>query len=86
MNTFQLTVSSPDGNAFKGEVARLSVRGLEGDLAVMAGHIPFLTVVKPGEIHITEPDGTVLRGQTGGGLLTVGQDGTVLLGSLKLEK
>lgn len=37
MNTFRLTISSPDGNIFQGEAVKLSVRGIEGDLAVMAG-------------------------------------------------
>ena len=46
MNTFGLTISSPDGNIFQGEAVKLSVRGIEGDLAVMAGHIPFITAVK----------------------------------------
>ncbi|MDO5478583.1 MAG: F0F1 ATP synthase subunit epsilon, partial [Clostridia bacterium] len=43
MNTFHLTVASPDGNKFSGDVIKLDVRGTEGELAVMAGHIPFVT-------------------------------------------
>ena len=45
MNTFHLTVASPDGNKFDGEVYKLDVRGVEGELAIMAGHIPFITSV-----------------------------------------
>ena len=48
MKTFKLIVSSPDGNVFEGEIAQLILRGAGGDLAVMAGHIPFITPVKPG--------------------------------------
>ena len=47
MNTFQLNISSPDGKIFEGAVARITVRGAEGDLAVMAGHVPFITSVRP---------------------------------------
>ena len=32
MNTFPLTISDVDGNAFDGQAVRLSVRGTEGDL------------------------------------------------------
>ena len=45
MSTFHLTVSSPDGNKFDGEVFKFDVRGVEGELAIMAGHIPFTTSV-----------------------------------------
>ena len=43
MKTFRLIVSSPDGNKFDGEAVKLDVRGTEGELAIMAGHIPFVT-------------------------------------------
>ena len=45
MNTFRLIVSSPDGNLFDGDAVMLTLRGVEGDLAIMAGHVPFLTSV-----------------------------------------
>ena len=35
MNTFPLTVASPDGNLFHGEAVQLTLRGSEGDLAVL---------------------------------------------------
>ena len=75
MNTFLLNISSPDGKVFSGKVTFLSVRGVAGDLAVMAGHVPFITSVKADShcaIHLE--DGTVKEGTTGGGLLTVGKD------------
>ena len=36
MNTYKLTIATPDGNRFQGEVMGLFVRGAEGDLAVCA--------------------------------------------------
>ena len=57
MNTLKLNISTPDGDAFAGEVAKLDLRGIEGELAVMAGHVPFLTAVKPGHCDIMLPDG-----------------------------
>ena len=48
MKTFKLTVASPDGNKFSGEITKLDVRGTEGELAVMAGHVPFVTSIVPG--------------------------------------
>ena len=76
MNTFKLTVSTPDGNAFCGDAADLSLRGTEGDLAV-----------KEGECSITLEDGTVKKARVGTGILTVSKDETVLLtGSFEFEE
>ena len=84
MKTFLLVISSPDGDVFRGEVAGLSVRGVEGELAVLAGHIPFITSVKECDPKITLEDCTERIGHTEGGLLTVSTDSVTLLsGSFK---
>ena len=84
MKTFSLKISSPEGDLLSAEVVKLSLRGTEGDLAVMAGHIPFVSSVKPCECKIEFEDGSIKTGQTDGGLLTVSKDKTVLLsGSFK---
>ena len=79
MSTFSLTISSPDGNLFKGDAVRLSVRGTEGDLAVMAGHIPFVTAVNECECRIELSDGTEKTGHTAGGLLNVSNEEVIFL-------
>ena len=79
MNTFKLTVSSPDGDIFSGEIVNLSLRGAMGDLAVMAGHIPFTTSVKPCDCKVELKDETEKIGHIDGGLLTVGKDIVTLL-------
>ncbi len=79
MNTFLLAVSSPDGDIFREEVCSISLRGAEGDLAVMAGHIPFVTTVKPCEVKIITEDGETKVGKTEGGILTVSNNMVTLL-------
>lgn len=82
MKTYPLTVATPDGNCFKGEVLFLSLRGSEGDLAIMAGHAPFVTAVLPCRIRIEKEENSFLCGETEGGLLTVAPEGvSLLLGS-----
>lgn len=81
MSTFRLKISSPDGNVFDGEAAMITLRGSEGDLAVMAGHVPFVTAVKSGECKITLDDDSEKKGSTDGGLLTVSKDCVTLLSS-----
>lgn len=81
MNTFRLKVSTPSGNLFEGQAAKLDVRGIEGELAVMAGHIPFMTAIKPGHCEVMLEDGSVKSAEVDGGILNVAADGTVLLAS-----
>ena len=79
MNTYNLVISTPDGSVLDQQAIVLIVRGSEGELAVMAGHIPFITAVKPGECKIVLPDDSEKTAQIGGGILTVQNDKTTLL-------
>ena len=79
MNTYNLVISTPDGSVLDQQATVLIVRGSEGELAVMAGHIPFITAVKPGECKIVLPDDSEKTAQIGGGILTVQNDKTTLL-------
>lgn len=81
MKNYHLIISTPDGNVFDGDAAMLTVRGSEGDLAVLAGHIPFITAVKECVSNIIFADNTEKRAKIGGGILTVNQNITTLLTS-----
>ena len=79
MKAFLLKISSPEGDLFCGDAVKLSVRGTEGDLAVMAGHIPFVSYVKPCDCRIELEDGSEKVGRIQGGVLTVSKDKVILL-------
>ena len=81
MKTFPLTISSPDGDLFRGDVEMLIVRGTEGDLAVMAGHVPFVTAVKKGRCVVEDGMGSRKEGLIESGLLTVDREKTTVLTS-----
>ncbi len=84
MNTFKLNITSPEGKMFSDEVQMLTARGVEGDLAILAGHIPFVTALQPCSCKIVLPDGNEKTGETDGGILTVSQEQVMLLsGSFK---
>ncbi len=84
MKPFTLKISSPEGDLFCGEAVMLSVRGTEGELAVMAGHIPFVSSVKPCKCKIILEDESERYGTTDGGILTVSPDKVLFLsGSFK---
>ena len=79
MNTYKLVVSTPDGIVFDDDATTLIVRGTEGELAVMAGHMPFITAVKPGKCKIVLADEKEKLATIGGGILTVQGEKTTLL-------
>ncbi len=79
MKSFLLKISSPDGDVFCGDAIKLSVRGTEGDLAVMAGHIPFVSYVKPCDCKIQLEDETEKIGHIQSGVLTVSKEKVILL-------
>ena len=81
MKNYHLIISTPDGNVFDGDAAMLTIRGSEGDLAVLAGHIPFITAVKECESSIVFADNTEKKAKLGGGILTVNENVTTLLTS-----
>ena len=79
MRTFDLKISTPDGDLYRGPAVQLIVRGCEGELAVMAGHVPFMTAIKPCECRVELESGEVRKGQTDGGILSVGAECVTLL-------
>ncbi|MCQ2460144.1 MAG: F0F1 ATP synthase subunit epsilon [Ruminococcus sp.] len=82
MSTFSLIISSPDGREFDGMAEKITMRGANGDFAVLGGHAPFMTLVKPCECVITAEDGTVRRAKSTGGIFQVADDkATFLSGS-----
>ncbi|MDO5436187.1 MAG: F0F1 ATP synthase subunit epsilon [Clostridia bacterium] len=86
MSTYPLIISSPDGDLYRGDVRQIILRGSEGDLAILAGHIPFVTSVQKGRCVVEDAEGTRREGLIEEGLLTVDREKvTVLTTALKLE-
>ena len=87
MNTFKLTISSPDGNKFCGDVVKLDVRGVEGELAIMAGHVPFVTSLVKSPCVVWTDENTKKTALTDGGLLCVdNKSATILSGSFRFDE
>lgn len=79
--TYTLIISSPEGKIFEGQVFFLSLRGADGDLAILKDHIPFSTTVVPCTCKIELEDGSEKFGKLDSGILTVSKDKTILLSS-----
>ena len=79
MKTFKFVVSTPEGNLFEGDVVKVSLRGSEGDLAIMANHTPFVTSVVPCKCSLELEDGISKKLLVERGLLSVLTDSVTLM-------
>jgi len=81
VKTFPLNISSPDGELFRGDAGMLILRGTEGDLAIMAGHVPFVTAVVRSRCVVITDTEERKEGTIEAGLLTVDADKVTVLTS-----
>ena len=82
MNKFHLIISTPDGDVLDDNVEALILRGALGDLAVLAGHMPMITTVKPGICRILYEEEKEKSAAIDGGLLSVDTEKVSLLCSV----
>ncbi len=70
MSKFHLQIITPVGYMFDGDVSQISVRSTEGEMAVLAGHIPAVTALTGGECRIYTDEG-IKKADYAGGMLAV---------------
>ncbi len=73
MKEFQLQIITPAGVLFDGTAEQLSVRSIDGEVAIMAGHIPYVTALSKGDCRVYVA-GKICKASCGGGLLEVQND------------
>jgi F-type H+-transporting ATPase subunit epsilon len=78
---FALSLVTPDGAAFEGEVEMLIVPGDAGEIGVLARHAPLVAMLKAGSTRIYRDRSTqdVLEFATGPGFFKVEQDRALAL-------
>jgi len=78
--TFDLSLVTPDGAAFEGEVEMLIVPGAAGEIGVLARHAPLVATLRAGStrVHLRR-DEEVREFATGAGFFKVEQDRALAL-------
>ncbi len=71
MATFRLQIVTMDGPIYDGEVQRIKLRTIHGDLAILARHMNYVTAIGMGTATVTMEDGTERRAACIGGMLTM---------------
>ena len=70
----QVELVSADRKVWSGEASMVVARTVEGDLGVLPGHAPLLSVLAEGEIKIRPVDGAEVLATVDGGFLSVEHD------------
>ena len=79
--TFAVSLVTPEGAAFEGEVEMLVVPGADGDIGVLARHAPLVAMLNAGSTRIYRDRDSqdVLEFATGPGFFKVEQDRALAL-------
>ena len=77
---FHLTIATVDKNLFSGEAYSVMCPGREGELTVLAQHMPFITILEKGELRVKkEKDAPLEAFPVERGLLEASKEGVVVL-------
>ena len=71
MSTYHLQVVSMDGLVFDGEVEKILLRTIDGDVEILARHTDYCTSVGMGTARVTMADGAMRKAACIGGMLSV---------------
>ncbi len=70
MASLHVELVAADRKVWEGEARQVSARGIEGDLGILPGHEPLLTVLTEGDVRI-DGDGGRQTAHIDGGFLSV---------------
>ncbi len=76
---FTLTIAQVDKQLFRGEVVSATLPGKEGQMTIMAGHAPVISLLKEGSIVVRHKDGEEQFEIKKGTLEVSGSHATVLV-------
>jgi F-type H+-transporting ATPase subunit epsilon len=79
--TFSVSLVTPEGAAFEGEIEMLVVPGADGEIGVLARHAPLVALLRAGSTRLYRDRATedVLEFATGPGFFKVEQDRALAL-------
>ncbi|QGQ19998.1 F0F1 ATP synthase subunit epsilon [Cellulomonas sp. JZ18] len=75
MAQLEVDLVAADGKIWSGAARQVSAPAADGDIGILAGHTPILSVLRPGPVRVTPADGGApLQWYVDGGFLSVDSD------------
>lgn len=78
MSKYNLIINNPEREFFRGEVDKIVVRGIEGDIGILKGHANLVTPLSTGVLQIFM-DGEKKYAALSGGFMKVDKQNTTIL-------
>jgi len=75
----QLNISRVNGPVFEGEVASVSVPGVDGDMTILANHEALISPLRTGVVVVTKMDGEVETHEILSGTLEISDNTATVL-------
>jgi F-type H+-transporting ATPase subunit epsilon len=80
VSTFEVSLVTPDGPVYEGEIEMLIVPGADGEIGVLARHAPLIAMLNAGSTRVhVKRDAEVLEFATGPGFFKVEQNRALAL-------
>ena len=86
MNSYQLSIVTPNGKVFEGFVESLTAPGAAGFLGVLAGHAPMAVCLTSGPLTVKGEDQKRYYAISSGILEVGGQNKVIILSDYAVEK
>lgn len=78
---FRLKIITPDRVFYEGDASMVELKTSEGEIGVYANHIPLTTILVPGVLKITEPEG-IKQAALYSGFVEILQDKVTILAEI----
>lgn len=84
-DTLPLELVTPERLVLSESVEMVEIPGQMGDFGVLPGHMPFISLIRPGVIRITRTGGEVSRVFVGGGMAEITPDHCTILAEQEID-
>lgn len=71
MSLFSITIATPEGKMFSGDILSCTAQGVDGKIQVLKDHAPLISMISIGEMKIELENNNSEYLSTGGGFLEV---------------
>ncbi len=72
--TLHVSMVAADRVVWSGKAKEVMARTVEGDLGILSGHSPLMSLLIPGLVRIDSEDGETVRAAVGDGFISVAND------------
>lgn len=79
MNKMRIEIITPDKTIFEGDVNLIQIPGIDGSFEILNNHAPLISVLKKGEIKITDKNKNSQFFEINGGVIEVLKNKVLIL-------